>query len=472
MRNIIARIGLIACLMVFCLAPGMVHAADSNSESSLEQQAVDLLQAYVRLDTINPPGNEIVGAQFLAALFDDAGIAYEIVESAPGRANIWARIEGGDEPGLLLLHHMDVVPVNEEFWTVDPLGGEIRDGFLYGRGVIDDKASGISHLLTFLEIAKRGQPLTRDLVFMATADEEAGGLFGAGWLLENRPEIFEGIGMVLNEGGWGVASNNAGVESLLFNVEVTQKIPLWLKLVATGEPGHGSMPRSQSAVTQLVRALGRVLDNPFAPEIGPAVDTYFKAIGPGLEEPLKSGFMDIEAASTDAGFMRTLQQADPMLHSLTRNTCTITMLEGSNKINVVPPVASAQLDCRLVPQQDPDEFLQELLALIDDKTISVERIMGFTSASSSTDTRLFRVIKNLTEEYYPGALVVPSVVSGFTDSHFFRDAGILAYGYQPIAVPVADMGRIHGNDERLSLENIRSSTRMMLNVVSEMVYSD
>jgi acetylornithine deacetylase/succinyl-diaminopimelate desuccinylase-like protein len=161
-----------------------------------------------------------------------------------------------------------------------------------------------------------------------------------------------------------------------------------------------------------------------------------------------------------------------MLHSLTRNTCSITVLEGSNKINVVPPVASAQLDCRLVPQQDPDEFLQELVALIDDETIAVERIMGFTSASSSTDTRLFRVIKSLTEEYYPGALVVPSVVSGFTDSHFFRDAGMIAYGYQPVAVPVADMGRIHGNDERLSLENIQSSTRMILNVVSEMVYSD
>lgn len=462
----------LTCLITLLLWQESTSAADSTADTSLEQRAVDLLQAYVRLDTINPPGNEIVGAQFLAAQFDAAGIAYEIAESAPGRTNIWARIEGGDEPGLLLLHHMDVVPVNEEFWTVDPLGGEIRDGFLYGRGVVDDKASGISHLLAFLEIARRGEPLSRDLVFMATADEEAGGLFGAGWLLENRPEIFEGVGMVLNEGGWGVASNKAGVESLLFNVEVTQKIPLWLKLVATGEPGHGSMPRSSSSVIQLVRALGRLLDQPFAPEIGPAVDTYFKAIGPGLEEPLKSGFMDIESASKDAGFMRTLQQADPMLHSLTRNTCSITMLEGSSKINVVPPVASAQLDCRLVPQQDPDEFLQELVALIDDETIAVERIMGFTSASSSTDTELFRVIKSLTEEYYPGSLVVPSVVSGFTDSHFFRDAGILAYGYVPIAVPVTDMGRVHGNDERLSLENIRTSTRMMLNVVSEMVYSD
>ncbi len=448
-------------------------ATEANTSRSipLEQQAVDLLQQYVRIDTINPPGNEIAAAQFLASLFDEAGIAYEIAESAPGRANIWARIKGGAEPGLLLLSHMDVVPANKEFWTVEPLGGEIRDGYLYGRGVIDDKASGIAHLLTFLEIARRGQPLNRDLVFMATADEEAGGLFGAGWLIQNRPELFENIGMVINEGGWGVASSKNGVERLLFNVEVTQKIPLWLKLVAQDTPGHGSMPRSSSSVTRLVRALSKLLDQPFAPEIGPAVDAYFKAIGPGLDEPLKSGFADIQAASRDEEFLKVLQQEDPMLHSLTRNTCSITMLEGSSKINVVPPVASAQLDCRLVPQQDPDEFLAELSSLIDDKAISIEKIMGFSSASSSPDSQLFRVIESLTAEYYPDALVVPSVVSGFTDSHFFRDAGIMAYGYVPIAVPVEDMGRIHGNDERLSLENIRSSTRMMLNVVSEMVYS-
>jgi acetylornithine deacetylase/succinyl-diaminopimelate desuccinylase-like protein len=225
-------------------------------------------------------------------------------------------------------------------------------------------------------------------------------------------------------------------------------------------------------VTRLVRALSRILEQPFAPEIGPAVDAYFKAIAPTLEEPLRSGFTDIEAAARDESFLKLLQEKDPMLHSLTRNTCTITMLEGSSKINVVPPVASAQLDCRLVPQQNPDEFLQELTALIDDEAIRIERIMGFTSASSTTDSQLFRVIERLTQEYYPDALVVPSVVSGFTDSHFFRDAGILAYGYQPVAVPVSDRGRIHGNDERLSLENIGSSTRMILNVVEEMVYSN
>jgi len=460
----------VACVLALSVQTAWADSPDASGAALLDQRSVDLLQAYVRLNTVNPPGNEIVAAQFIAGLFNEAGITYEMAESAPGRANIWAKIEGGDAPGLLLLHHMDVVPANEEFWTVDPLGGEIRDGYLYGRGVVDDKNSGISHLLTFLEIHRRNEPLNRDLIFMATADEEAGGFFGAGWLIQNRPELFEGVGMVINEGGSGVASTKEGVERLVFNVEVTQKVPLWLKLEATDVPGHGSMPRPTSSVTRLIQALSNIKNHAFAPEIGPAVDAYFKAIAQDYDEPLKSMLADIKEASADEANLQALQDANPLLHALTRNTCSITMLEGSNKINVVPPVASAQLDCRLIPEQDPEAFLRELVALIDDDAISIERIMGFSPAVSSTDTRLFRVIESLTEEYFPGARVVPAVVSGFTDSHFFRDIDITAYGYKPIILPIEEFTRIHGNDERLSLDNIKLGTRMMLNVVSEMVY--
>jgi acetylornithine deacetylase/succinyl-diaminopimelate desuccinylase-like protein len=463
---------LAALLVSFWFFCPTLSAQQEAGNDSLDQAAVDLLQAYVRLDTVNPPGNEIVGAQFFAEIFDAAGIAYEIAESAPGRANIWAKIEGGDEAGLILLHHMDVVPANEEFWTTDPLGGEIRDGYLYGRGVIDDKAAGIAHLLTFLELYRRGQPLNRDLIFMATADEEAGGLFGAGWLIQNRPEIFENVGVVINEGGVGTSATRDGVERLLFNVEVTQKVPLWLKLVAEDVPGHGSMPRKTSSVTRIVRALGNILDHPFPPQIGPAVDAYFKAIAPGFDEPLKSALSNMTRAVQDEEFLARLQAANPAWHALTRNTCSLTMLEGSNKINVVPPVASAQLDCRLLPEQDPDEFLAALSDIIDDEAIRIERIMSFTPAISSTDTRLFQVIESLTGEYYPEAIVAPSVVGGFTDSHFFRDRDIIAYGYHPVVLPIEELIRIHGNDERLSLDNIRSGTRMVLNVVSEMVYGD
>jgi acetylornithine deacetylase/succinyl-diaminopimelate desuccinylase-like protein len=277
---------------------------------------------------------------------------------------------------------------------------------------------------------------------------------------------------VINEGGVGTSTTRDGVERLLFNVEVTQKVPLWLKLVAEDVPGHGSMPHGTSSVTRLVRALGNILDHPFPPQIGPAVNAYFKAIAPGFDEPLKSAFGDMSQAVQDEEFLTNLQNINPMWHALTRNTCSLTMLEGSNKINVVPPVASAQLDCRLISEQDPDEFLQALSVIIDDDAIRIERIMGFTPAISSADTQLFHVIESLTSEYYPDAAVVPSVVAGFTDSHFFRDMDILAYGYHPVVLPIEELTRIHGNDERLSLENIKSGTRMVLNVVSEMVHGD
>ena len=454
-----------ALTTLFCISV----SAQDHSESTLEEQAVELLQQYVQKNTVNPPGNEIEGARFIAEIFDKAGVEYEIAESAAGRANIWAKIEGGDKPGLLLLHHMDVVPASPEFWSVEPLGGEIRDGYLYGRGVIDDKASGIAHLLTFLELHKSGQKLNRDLVFMATADEEAGGFFGAGWLTKNRPELFEGIGLVINEGGVGVVNGEGNDKQFRFNVEVTQKVPLWLKLVSVDVPGHGSMPRTTSSLTRLVRALSNILDHPFEPQIVPSVDAYFKAVAAKQEGKYKTAFGDIAKAAKDEDFMRRFQEENPGMHALTRNTCSVTMLEGSKKINVVPPQAFAQLDCRLVPSQDPDTFTRQLSGIIDDEAIQIERIMGFSPAVSSTDTELFRVIETLTAEYYPEATVVPSVVGGFTDSHFLRDMGITAYGYHPVLLPDSELQRIHGNDERLSLQNIRQGSRMIYNVVSELV---
>ena len=173
------------------------------ASQTLEDEAVSWLQQYIQIDTINPPGNETRAVDFLAEIFEAEGIEYETAESAPGRGNIWARLEGGDEPGLILLQHSDVVPANEEFWTIPVLSGAIRDGFILGRGARDMKGLGTLQLATFLALHRSGVALNRDVVFLATADEEAGGFYGVGWLIENRPEIFEDIGILLNEGGGG-----------------------------------------------------------------------------------------------------------------------------------------------------------------------------------------------------------------------------------------------------------------------------
>jgi acetylornithine deacetylase/succinyl-diaminopimelate desuccinylase-like protein len=426
----------------------------------LQDEAVAWLQAYIRLDTQNPPGNEILGARFFAEIFDAEGIPYEVAESAPGRGNIWARLEGGDEPAVVLLHHMDVVPADARYWSVDPLSGVKRDGYIYGRGALDTKTSGILNLAAFLALHRSGVPLTRDVLFVATADEEAGGAYGAGWLVENRPEIFDGVGFLLNEGGGG---EKVGDE-VQFGVEVTQKVPYWFHLKAVGEPGHGSRPGASSSVTEMIEALERLRLHAFEPRIIAAVDAHLKGIADGQPEPWRTRFRDMASWIHRPGVLPELQAYDPGLHALTRNTCSITRLMGSDKINVVPPEAGAEVDCRLLPDQDPEAFVAELRSVLGPE-VQIETIMGFTPAVSTTDTDLYHILREVTLETFSGAPFVPQVQGGFTDSHFFRDLGIVSYGYEATATPQADASGVHGNDERVTEENVRRGVEMTVEIV-------
>ena len=190
------------------------------SAETIEEEATTWLQEYLQVNTINPPGNETNAVNFFAKILEAEGIAFETVESAPGRGNIWARLKGGNKPALALTQHTDVVPADMEYWTVDPLSGELRDGYLYGRGAIDMKGGGMTQFAAFIALHRAGIPLNRDVLFVATADEEAGGFFGAGWLIENMPEIFEGVGTLLNESGSGTLSEDG---TIVFDIEVTQK---------------------------------------------------------------------------------------------------------------------------------------------------------------------------------------------------------------------------------------------------------
>jgi acetylornithine deacetylase/succinyl-diaminopimelate desuccinylase-like protein len=429
--------------------------------ATLQSESVQWLREYIRVNTINPPGNEIEGARFLASILDAEGIAYEVIESSPGRGNIVARLEGGAEPGLVLLHHIDVVPADARYWSVDPLSGELRDGHIYGRGALDTKATGILQLAGFLALHRAGVALSRDVNFVATADEEAGGFAGAGWLVENRPELFEGVGFLLNEGGGGQVVEGR----VQFGIEVTQKVPYWLRLTASGEPGHGSRPRASSAVTELVAALDRLRQHGFEPRIIPVVGTMFRGLAPTAPPPWRDRFTDMTAAIRQANVLTELQAYDPSLHGLTRNTCSITRLMASDKINVVPPEAAAEIDCRLLPDQDPAVFLAELGVVLGPE-IEVETMMGFSPAISPTQNALYETLEAVSRDEFPDATVVPAVLGGFTDSHFFRDLGIASYGYSPTVIPLADMAGVHGNDERVSEENVRRGVRMMVEILS------
>ena len=454
MKDIRTRIGkacaVLAATAALSFVPGL--AADTPVEEQLSQ--------YLHVDTTNPPGNEIAGARFLGKILDEAGITYETVESAPGRANLWARLPAADrataKPGIVLLHHIDVVSASSGHWDMPPLSGAIHNGYVYGRGALDTKGLGIMQLQAFLALADSGAKLNRDVIYMATADEEAGGHFGAGWLIENHPELFEGVGFLLNEGGAGMVLSDS--QSVMM-VEATQKVPLWLRLTATGRSGHGSAPQRETAVTRLVRAAGRIVDTDFPVRIIEPVDVMFRAMAP--YQPTAQGredFADLATAAQRPGFLLELQLQQPSTHALLRNTCSMTRLSASDKVNVVPPEASLELDCRLLPDQSPQAFLEELMLIVNDPHITAEILVSFAPAVSSTDTELFRAIEAVTEKYYPGVPVVPSVAGGFTDSHFFRDLGIVSYGYAPILLTPTERSGIHGNNERISVQSLELGT--------------
>ena len=433
---------------------------------TLDDESVLWLQEYLQVDTVNPPGNETRAVDFYAKIFKKEGIEFNSAESAPGRGNIWARLKGGNKPALILLQHTDVVPANMNFWTSDPFSGEIRDGYIWGRGALDMKGTGISQLAVFLSLHRSGLALNRDVIFLATADEEAGGAYGAGWMVENHPEVFKGAGLLINEGGSGYQANG----KIIFGVEVTQKVPVWLRLTAIDTPGHGSSPRPTSSVTRIVEALNLVKENPFKARIIPEVERIFKSDSKSMEGELGDKFFNIKESIQQEGFLEELQEYSASRHALTRDTCSITRMGGSTKINVIPPEAWAEIDCRILPDRPAEEFIETFNELVKDTGVEVEVIMAFTSAISPTDSDLFNAIEEVTSDLYPNSSVVPSVSTGFTDSHFTRDLGIASYGFNPLIAKGDEFSGVHGNDERINEEAFRQSVQDLKVIISKVVY--
>jgi len=441
------------------------------------EEAVTKLAEYIRVDTTNPPGNESRGVAWLARVFRAEGIKYETGESAPGRGNIVARLRAtaaNPEPALVLLSHIDVVPVNAEFWTVPPYSGEVREGFLYGRGAQDMKGTAIAQLMAFLKLHREKTPLRRDVIFLATADEEAGGEFGAGWVARNRPGWFAGAGFLLNEGARSRA--DADGKALYFGVGPTEKTPAWLKLTATGTPGHGSVPRPESAVNRLIAALERLRVWQPPLEVTPPVARALATQAPYEQEPWRTRYADIAKFVAEPGARAELAK-QPNLLALLTNTVSITGLEGTKKINIIPPVASALVDCRLLPGWTIEQWVAEVKKVLADDTIKVDVVLNFPPTTSAVDTPLYaaieRAVKALHAEAGPGqAGVTQSISTGFTDSHFFREMGIVSYGFGAFATADRDLGRAHGNDERIPVKSFTDRVRLFWEVVYQFARSE
>ncbi len=428
------------------------------------EQATEWLSEYLRVDTVNPPGNETRACEWIGRILDAEGIPYELVyppvsDTDPtrdtSRATLVAKLpsDGSRGKALILLNHTDVVPFERDQWTVDPMGGEIHDGFIWGRGAMDMKSMGIMELVTFLLHHRHGLPLTRDLVFMAVADEEAGSAYGVEFLDREHPELLD-CEYVINEGGGG-SCEVLGVERNVMNIGVGEKGPMWLTLRAHGSPGHGSVPHDDNAADRLVRALHRILEwnRPLMP--ADEVRLYFQ----GLYE---AGI--IENEPTD-DVLAEIAERNPRMRSVQMNSISLTTLDAGVKHNVIPAMASATLDCRLVPGYDPKQFLHEIREVIDDERIEIEEVFVSSSPSARLDTELYEVMTREARSAVEDVVVVPSVSTGFTDSRVFRRRGITAYGFVPVLSGSDEQGRVHGNDERISIENLRLGMQILHHTV-------
>jgi len=443
----------------------LVSAPASAAEfdwRKLGDQTAELLADVLRIDTTNPPGSETAAANALARRLGAEGIAVEVIESAPGRGNLYARLPGrGSGRPVILLSHLDVVPADPRTWRVPPFSGTREGGFVYGRGALDCKGIGAVELMAMVALKRSGEPLDRDLILLATADEETGGKAGAGWLVHHRPDLLANAEYCINEGDH-IHLLTGGRK--VVQVGVGEKTPFWVKLVAHGEAGHGSTPPSMTAVTRLIRALNKIRRYRTPIHLVRPVEVYFAALAPMEKEPLRTKLAHLAASLDDPIFLAEFAR-NPRQNALIRNTITPTVLEGSPKTNVIPAEASAQLDCRLLPGEKPADFLDQLRDVIGDDSISIETLLSFPASSSDPESGLVAAIRRMASQELGGAPVVPSVTPGFTDSHYFRDHGVASYGFVPFILSEDEEKTVHGTNERVSLENLRDGVRRLVSVL-------
>jgi acetylornithine deacetylase/succinyl-diaminopimelate desuccinylase-like protein len=337
---------------------------------AVEDEAVALLSRYIQIDTTNPPGKEIEAAEFFKEIFAREGIEVKIIESAPGRGNIYARLRGdGSKKAVVLLNHMDVVPADAKLWKEPPFSGVIRDGVIWGRGALDDKGPAIMELMAMLALKRQRVALKADIIFLGTADEEAGGTLGAGYVTEKHPELFKDVGLVLNEGG-GIRTGEDG-RARVYNVSVAEKTPLWLKLTTSGRPGHGATPTNNLAVNKLIAALYRIMNYQSPIKVVPEVQKFYADMADSEPEPRRSRYRDLRQALQEPSFRAEFLK-EARNNASVRNTIAITRVRGSDKVNVIPGLASAELDVRLLPGENPDAFIDVLRKVIGDESIKID----------------------------------------------------------------------------------------------------
>jgi acetylornithine deacetylase/succinyl-diaminopimelate desuccinylase-like protein len=443
-------------------APSHVRAAVQRIDwTTTGDEAARALSGYLQVDTRNPPGNERAGAEYLAKILRDEGIASEIADVAPGRAQLVARLPGtGKAPPLCLLSHIDVATAEASRWTHGPLSGEIDDqGRIWGRGALDMKSTGIMELMTVLLLHRQKIPLNRDLVLLASADEEEGNT-GAQALAARWTEF--GCSHLLNEGGVGVKDVFFEGQTV-YPISVAEKGALWIQLTARGEPGHGSTPRPGQATDRLLRAIERVKKIRHKPDIQPPMLDLLAAIGRD-----RGGVAGMVLRSPFLVRLLVTPKllANPATAATITNTINVTGFGGAKEPNVLPSEVWALLDVRLLPGTSSDEMLARLGRAIDDPMVDLRVISKLEAEESRWDDPLFRALVTAVRDGRDrGIAVGPFISVATSDSQVIRPLGVTAYGIAPIELTKDELATMHGDDEYVSTANLRDGVRRLFSAI-------
>jgi len=434
---------------------------------SVQEEAVEHLRNLLRFDTTNPPGNETAAAQYVADVLAREGIVSRVLESAPGRGNVVARLvadQKESEDALLLLSHLDVVPAEPDRWRHPPFSGALAEGFIWGRGALDTKNLTVLEMMVLILLRRQGVSLGRDVVLAATADEEIGGEQGLGWLLDAHPDLLSDCAYAINEGG---GNGYLVGDRRLYACQTAEKGVCWMVLTGHGQTGHAAFPHEQNAVQRLGRAVARLGPSSMPlhpiPLVCEMMAAWLNALGPDAPsvDALLAGDVDEKSLSPYFGAL-----ARP-LNAMLRNTTTPTLIEGGLRINVIPGEAQAQLDGRILPGMTQEQVVHEVESVIDDPSVDVSVRLFFPASSGGFDHALFRTIAGVMDALEPGSVVVPYLMVGVSDARYLMSRGVRVCGFSPLredsAQPSAAL--YHGDDERISVDNLRFGVQALFRIV-------
>lgn len=430
----------------------------------VKNEASDILARYVRIKTVNPPGGEEEAAQFLGSILKKDGIDSKIFLAGPTRASILARLKGADPKGLILLSHIDTVGAEAQTWDFDPFCGQRKDGYILGRGTLDDKGMGVMGLMALLLIKRMGIELKRDVVFLATADEETGGELGAGYMAREHHDKLTAA-FLINEGGAlmrGILPN--GKTSCM--VAVGEKGPLWLELSRPGTSGHGSVPVADNAILKLAQAADRLCATGRPIRFINETVEFCVGLGGGV-----GGVKGALLKSVRVGLLRPLigrlLSKTPAIGAMLTDTISLTTMHAGIKENVIPDGARMTVDVRLLPATDKDEFIGWARKRLDDDRISVREIFFAPSSLSESTGAFFQAVAATAREIVPDSITIPMIATGFTDSRFFRKLGIVSYGLLPAPLTTEDVQTVHGKNEKISEEGLLLGTKYMYHLIKK-----